>query len=266
LTCCSSRRASRAEKFSRAQSPIAPQTLLDADLVHRHRTQDLAVAVNLNPLGAAPQGVFVALCTRKGGIVESRFCGKAGDCDSVLFMPKVNRSHDSSRRTEIQIEVAERPASPQAPDYMAMLLEAGFETGAARQARLDATLASQPAASRQQQEKADAERRRLAAELPQMKRRGTQICRDDGLTTWVGLVEDEANGKRKILLNRGYVTRTPSMGVTMPSSNLVREFPDRWRLCPSTVTARAASARELACRRDGVRLSTTAIARSSSLA
>ena len=180
---------------------------------------------------SATSDAFAALCTRKGGNFDSGFCVKAGERDSVLFMAKVSRSQNSSCRAEVQITVAEPVASLQAPDYMAMLIKAGFETSAARQARLDAMLASQLAASRQQQEKADAERRRLAAELPQMKQRGTQICKDVGDTTWVGFVEDEANGKIKVLLSRGYVTRTPSMGVTLPSSNLVWEFPDRWRLC-----------------------------------
>lgn len=119
----------------------------------------------------ATSDAFAALCTRKGGNFDSGFCVKAGERDSVLFMAKVSRSQNSSCRAEVQITVAEPVASPQAPDYMAMLVKAGFETSAARQARLDAMLASQQAASRQQQEKVDAEHRRSAGGAPRNCRR-----------------------------------------------------------------------------------------------
>jgi hypothetical protein len=180
--------------------------------------------------GATTQS-FATLCTRKGGSFDAGFCSKAGERDSVLFMAKVWRSHNSFCPAEVQIAVAEPTASLQAPGYVEMLVKAGFETSTVRQARLGAVRAEQQVAAQRRQAEVEAERRRLVAELPQMKRRGTQVCTEEGNTTWLGFVEDEANGKLKILLNRGYLTRTPSVTVKVPASNLVWEFPDRWRLC-----------------------------------
>ena len=180
---------------------------------------------------SATTNAFMALCKRKGGTFDSGFCSKTGERDQVLFMAKVNHSQNSHCRAEVQIFVAEPTASPQASDYMEFLLKAGFETSAARQARLDASRAAQREALARQQEQAVAERRRLAAEWPQMRLRGTRVCRESGDTTWVAFVEDEANGKLKVLLNRGYVTRNPAMGVNLPQATVLWEAPDPWRLC-----------------------------------
>jgi len=264
LAGCASSPQQALEKFSTIDSPIE---LGRAIAVEQSKSADTGFGlldIALNPLLAAPlraltagkvyespgfrgdtqrwcggkgdiwsatTNAFMALCKRKGGTFDSGFCSKTGERDQVLFMAKVNRSQNSYCRAQVQLFVAEPTASPLASDYMEFLLKAGFETNAARQARLDALRAAQREAPARQQEQADGERRRLAAHWPQTKLRDTRVSRESGDTTWVAFVEDEANVKLKMLLNWGYVTRNPAMGVNLPQATVLWEAPDPWRLC-----------------------------------
>jgi hypothetical protein len=176
--------------------------------------------------------IFADLCRAKGATYEGAFCRKSPDSDDVAFMAKFERQGVVGCYT---LDVAEPKPGASNADYQKYLLDQGFVTAARRQQEaLAAQEVAQARAGRQLQideARRRAEEARLAMELPSMKKRGARVCKTDNDRVFSGFVEDFTDEKLKVLVTGGYMARTPSIQVQVPTGTMHWDYFVSWRLC-----------------------------------
>ena len=174
---------------------------------------------------------FADLCRVKGATFDGAFC-RRGDGDDVIFMARIVSTGSGGCFT---LKVAEPVEPSGSSEYLAHLVSNGYVSEAAR--RQNAAVRAADAARRadlarlQVEAKSEADQRRLLAELPQMKKRGTVVCTDDGRQTWVGYVEDSTDEKLKVLVSSGYLTQAPQVALRVDPGTLRWDDFATWRLC-----------------------------------
>ena len=181
-----------------------------------------------------------ALCERRGGKQQGRFCKDANDPDVVLFSASVVRRQEAGACDRIQGAVIEPVGARNHPGYVAALRRVGYVTlsearvleDAERTRQLGRQLTRQLEQSRLDQ-LAAAERERHLAELPAMRKKGTTICRIEAQSgnTFKGYVEDSTDEKLQIRVAEAFRTGVPNFKPGGFEPRVIWDFPSRWRLC-----------------------------------
>jgi hypothetical protein len=174
-----------------------------------------------------------ALCERRGGRQEGRFCKGANDPDEVIFSASVVRRSDGGGCERIQGAVIEPAGARNHPGYVAALRRVGYVTVSEAKALEDAEQVRQLAQSRKIEQLAAVERERHLAELPTMRKRGTTICRADPVSgnTSKGYVEDSTDEKIQIRVAEAFRTGAPNFKPGGFQPQVIWDIPARWRLC-----------------------------------
>ena len=173
-----------------------------------------------------------ALCERRGGRQEDRFCKRADNLDEVIFSASVVRRSDGGGCERIQAAVIEPAGTRNHPGYIAALRRVGYMTLSETKVLEDAQRARQLARARTAEQREAAERDRHLAELPVMRKRGTTICRSEASgNTFKGYVEDSTDEKIKISVAEAFRTGVPNFKPGGFQPQVIWDFPARWRLC-----------------------------------
>lgn len=175
------------------------------------------------------RAAFGELCRRQGGRYEGNFCSVTEDRERVLFMAKITRFNDGCAQVEALVLVPK--GSPDAAAYRERLNREGFESNLALKARQDIDAQRRLAMSLRQDQVRATEARRLAFELPQMRRRGASVCRQDGGITFLAYVEDFTDDKLRVLVSNAYFTQTPSMSPGGFQQHTEWVNPGNWYTC-----------------------------------
>ena len=172
-----------------------------------------------------------AHCQRRGGDFGGGFCRRTDARDEVVFGAFTSRKQDMCAYVEVNVI---EPIGPRShPAYVAALKNVGFKTVAEQQASRDAEQARQLAQGKAFEQRQAHERARHEAELPQMRKRGTTVCRVDALArvTYRGFVEDMTDEKIKINVADAFLTNVPGTRPGGFQPQMIWDFPARWRLC-----------------------------------
>jgi len=174
-----------------------------------------------------------ALCERRGGKQQGRFCKDANDQDVVLFSASVVRRQEAGGCDRIQGAVIEPAGVRNHPGYVAALRRVGYMTLSEAKVLEDAERARQLAQSRKLEQLAAAERDRHLAELPMMRKKGTTVCRADAQSgnTFKGYVEDSTDEKLQIRVAEAFRTGVPNFKPGGFQPQVIWESPAKWRLC-----------------------------------
>ena len=175
---------------------------------------------------------FAILCGRKGAEFDGQFCMRRDGADQVLFSAQLE-SQGTGNCYRLNVSEAVNVGSP---DYLQFLVsKAGYQTAEVKAAKAAAQqLAAIEARARLQAQalaQQTLEQARLQTELPQMKKRGTKVCKIDGPQTFVGFVEDFTDEKVKVLVTQGFMTNTPTMGLRVEPGTVTWDPFIAWRLC-----------------------------------
>ena len=172
-----------------------------------------------------------ALCERRGGKQQGRFCKDANDQDVVLFSASVVRRQEAGGCDRIQGAVIEPAGVRNHPGYVAALRRVGYMTLSEAKVLEHAERARQLAQSRKLDQLAAAERDRHLAELPMMRKRGTTVCRAESGNTLKGYVEDSTDEKLQIRIAEAFRTGVPNFKLGGFQPRVIWDFPAGWRLC-----------------------------------
>lgn len=172
-----------------------------------------------------------ALCERRGGKQQGRFCKDANDQDVVLFSASVVRRQEAGGCDRIQGAVIEPAGVRNHPGYVAALRRVGYMTLSEAKVLEDAESARQLAQSRKLDQLAAADRDRHLAELPMMRKRGTTVCRAESGNTLKGYVEDSTDEKLQIRIAEAFRTGVPNFKLGGFQPRVIWDFPAGWRLC-----------------------------------
>lgn len=174
-----------------------------------------------------------ALCERRGGKQDGRFCKDAKDPDVVLFSASVVRRQEAGGCDRIQGAVIEPAGARNHPGYVAALRRVGYTTLSEAKVLEDAQRALQLARARTAEQREAAERDRHLAELPTMRKKGTTVCRVDTQSgnTFKGYVEDSTDEKIRISVSEAFRTGVPNFKPGGFQPQVIWDFPSRWRLC-----------------------------------
>ena len=181
-----------------------------------------------------------ALCERRGGKQEDRFCKRVDNLDEVIFSAAVVRRSDGGGSERIQAAVIEPAGERDHPGYVAALRRVGYITLSETKVLEDAERVRQLARARKneqleaaERDRALAERDRHLAELPGMRKKGTTVCRIDAQSgnTFKGSVEDSTDEKIKIDVSEAFRTRVPNFKPGGFQSQMIWDFPSNWRIC-----------------------------------
>lgn len=179
--------------------------------------------------GSTPRALekFAELCGRKGGSYDGRFCTARSGVEEVLFLANFDQKPELGC-LGVRLLVAEPKSAPADPAWISYLEGQGYRRVAQREREQNVLrTALQVQAERQ----AAAESVRLAVELPQLKKRGTKVCKVVGPQTFVGFVEDFTDEKVKVLVTQGFMTNSPGVGLKIDSGTLTWDPFTAWRLC-----------------------------------
>lgn len=166
-------------------------------------------------------------CINLAGTFREPYCTRNSAPDQVLFYAQFQRNIDLCQgvAATVSIQIVEpKPGNVADPRYVDRLRTLGYRT-AGDDAR--AALAALSAA--------EAERARLARELPRLRTRGTRVCHTDADVTFVGFVEDTSGGKIKIDVQQAYTGNGTlgSLGIRNPNyrPETIWDQPERWTVC-----------------------------------
>ena len=172
-----------------------------------------------------------ALCERRGGKQEHRFCKRADNLNEVIFSASVVRRSDGGGCERIQAAVIEPAGARDHPGYVAALRRVGYITLSETKVLEDAERARQLAQARKNEQLAEAERNRHLAELPAMRKKGATVCRKEAGNTFKGYVEDITDEKIRISVSESFLAGVPNFRPGGFQPQMIWDYPARWRLC-----------------------------------
>ena len=177
-----------------------------------HSTEDVIRKVSL-------------VCSQRGGTYVEPYCMQAGTPERVLFFARFRHGIDLCQgvAATVAVEVVEpKSGMTQSAPYLNRLRGYGYRSGGDQAGDALAALNAQ-----------EAERARLARELPRLRTRGTRVCRQQDDTLFAGFVEDVSGPKIRITVNDAYYTAGLAKGTRNPNyrPETIWDQPERWTVC-----------------------------------
>ena len=175
---------------------------------------------------------FADICSTRGGVFIGDFCIKSVENDEVLFMAKIRVLKTCDFGTEVQ--VIEPTGSIKAIAYVEKLRSLGYKTIEDREKlKLDRVKQKgvADAVLLQRQRDNEFEFNRRTALLPQMRKIGAKVCKNQDGNTYVGYVENISDEKLQIRVNNAYVTRVPAYSPANFKPEIIWDYPMMWDLC-----------------------------------
>jgi hypothetical protein len=202
--------------------PVAPRPKITEGEGFRKFIETYAYTGNAVQLNQWTEA-FRRACARNGGnLVGGAFCAATGDPDRVLFMVNIRPGWGSSS-VWFDITLVEPTAQPPSAAYRQQLYAAGFQDQAMQRASSQAATAAAAA-------KADAERARLAIDLPRMRVKGQMVCKTEDQLRFVGYVEDFTEDRLKISVAQATVGAT-GWSPTAFKPGVIWTSPEGWAPC-----------------------------------
>jgi len=166
-------------------------------------------------------------CAHVSGSYREPYCMQPGSPERVLFFASFRRDIDLCQgvAATVAVQVVEpKPGMEQSTPYIDKLRSVGYRTAGDRSRESLAALQA-----------VEAERTRLARELPRLRTRGTQVCKQQDDVTFMGFVEDTQGVKIKITVHGAYYGSGPSgsLGARNPDyqPETIWDQPEHWHVC-----------------------------------
>lgn len=177
---------------------------------------------------AAVRPLYDSYCKHSGGVYRGDYCLSTVDARQVLFMARVEQSNKCTPPSmSVLTTVVEPMGDPLNEQYIAKLRSLGYMSPE----DVDARRANDVAVLAAAQLRTEQERMRREASIPLMRKRGARVCRQDGINTVFGFVDDFTDEKLKIALAGSFVTRTPQYSQSGFVPAVIWDFPTRWTPC-----------------------------------